>query len=234
MNDEDFKPTVIIVDDDTAIAECVARCLSNTGRVEVLGVGRHAQEGVAMAVDRQPDVVLLDIHMFGADAFWACQQILTLTSGCSRVLFYTGFPRDQYLDRALAAGAAGMVSKHSESIESVVSAIRHVARGNTYFSPELANRLVELDGGASRSRLTTLAHREIEVLRQLALGKTNREISDSLNISLRSVEKEVADMKQKLALNSTNELLIFAAREELIFPELLFTRGASDDTADRI
>jgi DNA-binding NarL/FixJ family response regulator len=66
-----------------------------------------------------------------------------------------------------------------------------------------------------------LTHREIDVLRQLALGKNNKEIADSLAISLRSVEKEVADLKEKLQLGTINELLIFAANEGLIYPELV-------------
>ncbi|MCA9210316.1 MAG: response regulator transcription factor, partial [Planctomycetales bacterium] len=223
MNHENIRPTVVLVDDDYAIAECVARCLNHMAEVEVVAVGRHAQAAVALAAAHRPAVVLMDIHMPGVDAFWACQEILTQTRQETRVLFYTGFPRDHYLDRALAAGASGMVSKHSESMQALCTAIRHVANGGTYYSPELASRFVQLENEAPRSRVTTLAHREIEVLRLLALGRTNREIGDELGISLRSVEKEVSDMKQKLGLNSTNELLIFAAREELIYPELLMT-----------
>ena len=113
-----------------------------------------------------------------------------------------------------------MMSKHSETIESVTLAIRDVMRGEQYFSPELNDRLVDSESDKS-SRLSTLADRELEVLRQLSLGRTNKEFSDDLHISLRSVEKEVFDLKQKLNLATTNELLMFATREGLVFPELV-------------
>lgn len=218
------KPRVLVVDDDVAIMQCVGAFLEHHEQMEVVGYASHAQAGIAAAADLQPDVVLLDIHMHGHDAFWACRQIVDQSRGRVRVLFYTGFPRDQYLDRCIAAGASGMVSKHSESIHNVGIAMRYVLSGNTYFSPELAKRLTENDAATPRSRLATLTHREIEVLRQLSEGRSNREIAQSLDISLRSVEKEVSDLKEKVQMSTINELLMFAANEGLIYPELLHTR----------
>lgn len=217
------RARILIVDDDLAIMQCVGAFLERQEQVEVVGYAHHALAGVALTLEKMPDLVLLDIHMPGADPFWACRQIVDRTGDRVKVLFYTSFPRDQYLDRCIAAGACGMVSKHTESILSIGAAIRYVLKGNSYFSPELARRLVELETNKPQSRLSTLTHREIEVMRQLALGRTNKEIAQSLDISLRSVEKEVADMKEKLALSSINELLIFAANEGVVYPELVLT-----------
>jgi DNA-binding NarL/FixJ family response regulator len=215
------RSTILFVDDDAGIMQCVGAFLERHEMLEVVGYASHAQAGVAMAVEKRPDVVLHDIHMLGADPFWSCQEIVKQTNDRTKVLFYTGFPRDQYLDRCIAAGASGMVSKHSETILNLGLAIRYVLKGNTYYSPELARRLIELESGAPHSRLSTLTHREVDVLRQLACGKINREIADALDISLRSVEKEVADLKEKLELKTINELLIFAANEGIIYPELV-------------
>lgn len=215
------RAKIVIVDDDIGIMQCVGAFIERHENVDVVGYAHHAMSGLALALEKKPDLVLHDIHMPGADPFWACRQIVDRSNDTIRVLFYTGFPRDQYLDRCIAAGASGMVSKHSESILSLGLAIRYVLKGNSYFSPELAKRLVEIETGGSRSRLSTLTHREIEVLRLLAVGKHNKEIAGELDISLRSVEKEVSDLKEKLNLGTVNELLIFAANEGLIYPELV-------------
>lgn len=205
---------------------CVGRVLELDEDIEVVGQTGHAQAGVALVCEKRPDVVLMDIHMPGADPFLACREIQTALDGACQVLYYTGFPRDQYLDRCIASGAAGIVSKHTESIRNVALAIRHVAAGNTYFSPELANRLIELEAGHPMSRIATLTHREISVLRELAAGKTQLEIAAALDLSERTVNKEVGDLKEKLALRSLNELLIFSVNEGLSHPELIHKYGA--------
>lgn len=221
MVQQNAIPSVVLVDDDPVVTECLGSCLQQRELASVLGSASHAQAGVMLALEKRPDVAILDIHMPGADAFWACREILSGSQGQIRVLFFTGFPLDQYLDRCLESGGSGVMSKHSETVESIGLALRHVIRGGQYFSPELAARFAEVDSGEQISRFASLAERELEVLRQLSVGYTNREIAKHLQISLRSVEKEVADLKQKLGLATTNELLMFAAREGLVFPELL-------------
>ena len=214
------RPTIIIVDDDFSIMRCVGIVLEKEEHINVVGQTTHAQAGVAMAREVNPDLVLMDLHMPGADPFEACREITNHTQPESHVLFYTAFPRDQYLDSAIAAGASGLVSKHGETIANLGLAIRHVLDGNGYFSPELARRLVELKEGAPQSRISTLTHREVEVLREVARGKTQPEIAEAIGVSERTVHQEVHDIKEKLALRTTNELLMFAINEGLVFPEL--------------
>ena len=214
------QPTIIIVDDDDAIMRCVAAVLWYEENITVLGRTTHAQAAVAMATQTHPDVVLMDIHMPGADPFLACAEIINSTQPRCHVLFYTAFPKDQYLDRCLASGASGMVSKHSESIRNLGLAIHHVLRGEKYFSPELAQRLVQLKEGAPKSRISTLSHRQLEVLREIAHGKTQPEIARTIGMSERTVHNEIGTIKKKLDLHTANELLLFAIHEGLVFPEL--------------
>ena len=213
-------PTIIIVDDDFSIMRCVGIALEREESIRVVGQTTHAQAGIAMARHTNPDLVLLDIHMPGADPFEACAKIVREPGQPARVLYYTAFPKDQYLDRAIAAGASGIVSKHTESVQNLGLAIRHVVDGSTYFSPELTRRLVELEEGVPRSRLSALTHREIEVLRGVADGKTQPQIATEIGVSERTVHMEVAHVKEKLALSTTHELLMFAINEGLAFPEL--------------
>lgn len=227
------SPTkIVLVDDDQALLECVGEYLDRHENFQVVGQSLHAQAGLALVLEKRPDVVLLDIHMPGSDAFTICEQMVGKTAGRTKVLFFTGFPRDLYVDRAIEARASGIVSKHSENMAGIGLAIRHVLRGNTYYSPEVARRFAgHSASGVPQSRRSSLDKREIEVLRLLSLGKTNRDIAAALTISLRSVEKEVADLKVKLGLNTINELLVFAAHEGLIFPELLYQQAGGDALA---
>ena len=214
------QPKIIIVDDDFAIMRCVSMVLEKEENISIVGQTMHAQAGVAMARCTKPDLALMDIHMPGADPFIACSEIVHESQQRTRVLFYTAFPKDQYLDRAIASGASGIVSKHTESIQNLGLAVRHVLNGKDYFSPELARRLVELREGAPQSRLSTLTHREIEVLRGVAHGKTQLQIAHDLDISERTIQMEVAHLKDKLDVATTSELLHFAVNEGIIFPEL--------------
>lgn len=216
------NPRVLIVDDDDAIMRAVARVLDLDESIDIVGQTTHAQAAIPMAEVLCPDVVLMDIHMLGLDPFQACEQILESTGGRTKVLFYTGFPRDTYLDRCLAVGAAGVVSKHTESLKNLGYAIRHVAKGNTYFSPELDRRLVEREQGQPTSKLATLNQRERDVLRELALGKTQGAIATQLDLSERTVNTVVGSVKEKLELTSLNDLVIFAVNEGLIYPELQY------------
>lgn len=218
-------PRVVIVDDDDAIMRAVARVLGLDESIEIVGQTTHAQAAIPLTETLCPDVVLMDIHMLGLDPFQACEEIIRATRGKTRVLFYTGFPRDTYLDRCLAVGAAGIVSKHSESLKNLAYAIRYVARGKKYFSPELDQRLVERAEGAPASRFASLSNRERNVLRELALGKTQSGIAAALDISERTVNTVVGALKDKLQLESLNELVIFAVNEGLIHPELQYTKG---------
>lgn len=221
-NPKPSHPRVLVVDDDDAIMRAVARVLDSDESIQIIGQTTHAQAALAMVESTNPDVVLMDIHMHGLDPFLACKQITKTSRGKAKVLFYTGFPKDNYLDRCLEVGAAGIVSKHSESLRNLAFAIRHVAAGNTYFSPELDKRLVEREDGVPSSRLATLTDREVGVLRELSLGRTQSEIAEALDISERTVNKTVGDLKSKLQVQTINEMLIFAVNEGLVHPELQF------------
>jgi len=215
------KVCIVIVDDDIEIMRCVGERLVERESIAVLGYASHAQAGLAQTLLLKPDVLLLDIHMPGGDAFETCQEVVQGANNEVKVLFYTGFPCDQYVDLAIAAGAAGVVSKHSESLHDVAIAIRHVHNGGEYYSQELAERLIELKSGEKRSPRSTLSNRDIQVLRLLAEGQGNREVSKDLGVSLRLVEKTIGDMKKKLTLKSTNELLVYGVREGLVPSEHL-------------
>lgn len=122
-------PRIVIVDDDIGLAAgCWAEELHRRKVVNVVAKARNAQAGVAAATNLTPypDVVLMDIHMPGADAFWACKEIVLLTGEDTKVVFFTGFPRDHYLDRCIDSKGSGMLSKHSATFEDLEDAILHV------------------------------------------------------------------------------------------------------------
>jgi len=213
-------PEIITVDDDLSIMRCVGHVLEKETGIRVVGQATHALAGLAMAVLKQPDLVLMDIHMPGGSPFTACRKIME--EQCAKVLFFTGFPRDLYLDQARSAGASGIISKHTASIAELGIAIRYVLMNaeNFYYSPELVNRMVELEEGAPQSRLSTVTHREIEVLQLIGAGKTQSEIAQELDLSDRTIHKEVNHLKSKLDISTVRGLMCFAITEGVFHPEL--------------
>ena len=232
---EEGRLRFTITDDDIGIANAMRWMLeAGDPGVKFVGHAKHGAAGVALAGDIKPDVALMDIHMDGIDAFRAAQEIREQAEKSGhdiRVLFWTGFPKDIYLDRCIqadGANAAGMLSKHTAPPEEIVTAMKYVHKNKDerYFSPELATRLAEHDSAGDSgindrvSKLANLTERELIVLKQLSTGKTNREIADSLDLGLRSIEKAVSDLKKALDIPTTNELLIFAANEGIVYPEI--------------
>lgn len=221
METSKCAPRIIIVDDDYAIMQCVGQTLQQTEGIEVLGYARHPQAGAALAVNSNPDLVLMDTRMPAGDPFYFADEITRHSHGRTKVLFYTDTPSDYFLDRCLSVRAAGMVSRHGETLQELAHAIRYVLEGYQYYSADLQNRIRNRDTEKPSSPLSELTPRDIEVIRLLAQGNTNQEVANTMNLSLRSIEKAISDMKTKLSIRTTNQLLIYAAREGAVCPELI-------------
>lgn len=210
------KPTVVIADASIAITGCVADQLAAM-EIEVVARARHGDQVVAILSDTPIDVLLLGMLPEGRDSFWVCQEVRRVTKGATQVLFYVHDVRDWYLDRCVESGGSGMLHQQTTPLSEIVQAVTFLStKGGSYYSPPFAKRLVTVETGAQKSRLAMLSPREMEVCRQLANGKTNREIADALGIGLRSTEKAVFDVKQALDIATTNQLLVFLAKENVV------------------
>jgi len=216
------KPiTVLLADDHALVRDSLATWLRTAGDMKVLGEVGSADEAVAIAIRERPDVVLLDIDMPGLLAFDA---VRTIRSRCpdTRIVMLSGFFNDRYIEDALAAEASGYITK-SEPPEAVLKAIRTVAGGGVYFSPEVQARILVDSNGARLSRegvtrASALTPRELEVLRYIARGLSKKDIAGIMHLSVKTVDNHSTSLMTKLNIHDRVELARYAIREGLAEP----------------
>jgi NarL family two-component system response regulator LiaR len=215
-NDESQAPIRILVADDHAIVRKGLRALLVTEPdLEVVAEAENGEQAVAEARHLCPDVVLMDLVMPGMDGLEATRRITAEQPGV-RVLVLTSFAADDKVFPALKAGALGYLLKDSGPDE-LVQAIRQVHRGESSLHPSIARRLLqELAGPGQRDPVVeALTEREIDVLRLVAQGQSNRQIADRLCISEATVRTHVSSILSKLNVDSRTQAALYALREGL-------------------
>jgi DNA-binding NarL/FixJ family response regulator len=189
--------------------------LESEDGIEPVGEAGSAREAIFEARSLAPDVILLDVVMPDQSGLEIIPTLLKETPA-AKVLVLSMQDDPQYVREAFAAGASGYVLKEAADTE-VVAAVREVATGGRYVHPELGARLVAADTEERRRAVEDpLSEREGEVLRLLALGHTNQEISEQLFVSVRTVETHRAHILQKLRLSSRAELVRYALDQGLL------------------
>jgi NarL family two-component system response regulator LiaR len=206
---------VLVADDHAIVRKGICSLLATEPCLEVVGEAQEGQEAVAKAQTARPDVVLMDLVMPGMDGVEAIRLITRSLPGV-RILVLTSFASDDKVFAAIRAGALGYLLKDSGP-EELVAAIRQVYSGRSSLHPTVARKLVqELCHGSDRAcRTEALTEREMEVLRLLAKGQSNREISDRLAISEATVRTHVSNLLAKLDLCSRTQAALYALREGL-------------------
>jgi two-component system response regulator NreC len=200
---------VLIVDDHAVERAGLRLQIDAEDDLEAVGEAGNARDAVFQARALKPDVVLMDVVMPDQSGIDVVPTILHERPEI-KVLVLSMQDDPQYVRQAFAAGASGYVLKEAADTE-VVSAIREVAKGGSYVHPTLGARLVAAESAeARRAEEDPLSDREREVLRLLALGHTNQEISTQLFISVRTAETHRAHIMQKLRLSSRAELVRYA------------------------
>src|SRR5690606_23195903 len=196
--------------------------LSQEGDIEVVG---EAGDGVAatdMVIALAPDVVLLDVRMPRRTGIEACKAIKEATPS-AKIIMLTVSDEEKDLYEAVKGGAAGYLLKDS-SIEEVAQGVRVVAEGQSLISPSMAVKLIDEFKQMSKPEQTPgpglrLTERELDVLRLVARGLSNKEIAAELYISENTVKNHVRNMLEKLQLHSRMEAVMYAVREKLLeFP----------------
>lgn len=211
--------SILIVDDHEMVRELLRDRLDASSDMQVVGCASDAEAAIGEAADLRPDVVLMDIDMPGMLSFDAARTIKVL-SPASRVVFLSAFFHDRYIEQAIAVQAWGYVTK-TEREETLVRAIRSVASGTAYFSPEVQARIVVDTNGVKlarerHSRASTLTAREAEVLRYIARGMSKKELADTMRISVNTVNRHTTNLMTKLDIHDRVQLARFALREGLV------------------
>ncbi|MFD1516558.1 response regulator transcription factor [Pseudonocardia yunnanensis] len=211
---------VVVADDQAAIRTGLMMILDSAADITVVGEAGDGLAAVAMARQTAPDVVLMDIRMPGIDGIEATRRILGTPDRTCEVLVLTTFDLDEYVDSALAAGAAGFLLK-SVDAPSLLAAVRAVARGDGVLAPEVTRRVIaRLAPPARRPQppagLGDLTPRETDVLTCLGRGMSNAEIAAALVITEATTKTHVSRVLTKLGLRSRVQAAIAAQDAGLV------------------
>ncbi len=203
---------VLIADDHPLVRQGLRAVLDATDDLEVVGEAADGPEAVTLALEQNPDVVLLDLQMPGLHGIEAMRQILARRPSTA-VLVLTMFEEDDTVFAAVGAGAAGYLLKGADGVD-IVSAVRSVAAGHAVFGPNLAHRLRTWFAAplavARDVPFPELSEREREILDQLAAGRTNAEIGQRLNLSTKTVANNVSRILNKLQLTQRSQAIVQA------------------------
>jgi two-component system invasion response regulator UvrY len=207
---------VLLADDHIIVRGGLRRILEESGDMEVVAEASEGREAIQKIHQIKPDVAVVDISMPGLDGLEVISQARHYYPKLP-ILILTMHEEEQYVVRAIAAGANGYITKRSAP-EQLVKAVRKVYAGGRYLSDIAAESLAQHMAGGKRhtSPLDTLSNREIQVLRHLALGRTVKEIAQAYNLSPNTVHTYRLRLLKKLNLRNNSEISRFAIQNRLV------------------
>ncbi len=206
---------VMIVDDHAIVRQGLRTYLDLQPDLEVVGEASNGQEAVLVARDTLPDVVLMDLVMPNGNGVDATRAITTM-SPSTRVIVLTSFSEDEQVFASIKAGAQGYLMKDVLP-QDLVRAIRTVHSGEAQLDPEIARKLMqEFTNPQPTTPKHDLTEREMEVLRLIAHGKSNKEIAEDLVLSEKTVKTHVSNILQKLHLSDRTQAAVYALRQKIV------------------
>jgi DNA-binding NarL/FixJ family response regulator len=208
--------TVLLADDHGIVREGLRRVLEDSSEIKVIAEASDGETAFDLAMEKQPDVAVIDISMPGMDGL---EVVARMNSYCPKipVLILTMHEEEQYVIRAVEAGAKGYVTKQSAP-EQLVAAVKKIHSGGRYLTEKASEALAlrYIRGSKTRDSIESLSMRELQVLRKLACGSTNREIAITYNISVKTVDTYRARLLKKLNLRNNAELSRYAIQNRLV------------------
>lgn len=206
---------VLVADDHAIVRRGLRQILSETPDIMVGGEASTAQEVIRLLTDERWSVVVLDLSLPGSSGLDLLARIRREHQQCP-VLVLTVHPEDQYAVRCIKAGAAGFLTKESAP-DKLIDAVRKVASGGRWVSPELAETLASVLAGESKGAPhERLSDREFEIFRMLASGKTVSQIAQELTLSVKTVSTHRVRILRKMEMTNNAELTHYAVRNNLV------------------
>ncbi len=217
--DEEEAIRVAVVDDQRLFTRGLSGLVDMLPGIEVVGVAYDGEEAVALCRKEEPDVVLMDISMPNMDGISATREIRDLLPQTA-VIILTAHEDDEHVFDGIKAGAQGYLLKDSEP-EDLSRAIHTVHAGNTIIAPDLAQKMLNTFEGGRGTGSPQLApppltERELEVIRALAQGMSDRQIAQSLGISEKTVRNHTSNIYRKLHIFDRTQAVIYAIRRGLV------------------
>lgn len=230
---------VLLVDDNNLFRKGLAALISASSDMSIVGDVRSGREAAHLSLQLEPDVLVTDITLGGVNGLECVAQIKRRQPRV-RVILLTALKTEDYVRAALRVGADGYVLKDA-TVEELLVALRSVAMGKKYLSPDVSAHVVDRflnpqPANGKLSRLETLTHRERSILQLIAEGRTNRGAAEFLSVSPKTVEKHRATLMHKLNLRNAAELTLVAMELGLIQRPLALAGliGHSDGESIRI
>ncbi|MCA9510456.1 MAG: response regulator transcription factor [Myxococcota bacterium] len=211
--------TIVVADDHKIVREGLVKLLESRGDLEVVGEASDGEEAVNMVLEKQPDVVLMDIWMPRLSGIDATRRIGKRGSE-AKVLVLSMHESRSYVEEVLRAGAAGYVVKSSATSD-LLQAIDAVNTGQSYLSPSITQQVVDAianPDSSAPSGVSMLTDREREVLQLIAEGLSSKEIAGVLGVSLKTVDSHRSNLMEKLDIHKVSGLVRFAIRAGLVEP----------------
>jgi DNA-binding NarL/FixJ family response regulator len=210
---------VLLADDHSLVRQGFRRILEDESDVEVVGEAGGGAEAIELDRKLDPDVVVLDMSMPEINGLHAAIEILRHRPE-RRILILSMYDGAQYVRNALAAGVRGYILKNALETD-LLRAVRTVANGGQFLSPELIAAIASPPGEDSDAdeRFSQLSAREIQVLRLIALGRSNKEIAELLGVSANTVAVHRTNLMATLGVHKAAELVLIAVKKGLVNPQ---------------
>jgi DNA-binding NarL/FixJ family response regulator len=215
---------IIVADDHEVVRTGFAALLDTQPDFTVAGIACDGAEAVRICRDLHPDVVLMDVRMPGMDGIQATRQLTGSGQGGPRILILTTFDLDEYVYDALRAGASGFLLK-DVTAERLFDAVRVIAAGEALLAPTVTRRLISQftrqrprPDAPPTAVLATLTPRETQVLKLIAEGLSNHEISAQLTVTEETIKTHVSRVLSKLGLRDRTQAVITAYESGLVVP----------------
>lgn len=208
------------MDDHALVRQGFRRILEDDAEIQVVGEAGNGMDAIALVKKTDPDVVVMDMAMPEMSGLHTTMELVKQRPGI-RVLILSMYSDEQYVRNALDAGAKGYILKNAIEND-LTRAIKSVAAGEQYLSPELSGVLIRAIQNGSFDKSTDpyerLTQREKQVLQLIASGRSNKEIAVLLDLSVNTVAVHRANLMSALGVHKTAELVLFAVRKGLVLP----------------
>jgi NarL family two-component system response regulator LiaR len=212
----DSNIKVLLVDDHEMVRIGLAAVLGTEDGIEVVGEASNGQDGIRLATEYRPDVVLMDLVMEGMDGIETTRKLLQLYPEC-KVIVLTSFLDDEKMYPVIEAGAFSYLLKTSRASE-IAQAIRAAAKGQSILESQVASKIMNRfrQPKPAAAPHEDLTEREMEVLRLIAAGKSNQEAADALFIGVKTVKFHVTNVLSKLGVEDRTQAAIYAFKHGLV------------------
>ena len=199
---------IVVVDDDQIVAISLKTILESDEEIEVAACGNDGADAIELYEKEKPEILLMDIQMKKVSGLSAAEEIMKKDPE-AKILLLTTFSDDEYIIKALDIGVKGYILK--QDFDGIVPAVKAVYRGQSVFGGEIVSKIPVLSSSKSEFDFAAydIGPKEQEVMAQVALGKSNREIAETLFLSEGTVRNYISSVLEKLSLRDRTQLAVF-------------------------